>query len=144
MRTHEQLVVLLPRLDQFAIAIDHVDDVIPARLACGILLGHVVARRVSRRNEGAVIEGVRLAPLVLQHRQAAAVEDEHAVGRLRPDARGRADLVAFAAVVLRPAFHHIVRPGYVVAALFLRHLGEHAHGGEEPERRERGTDFLGH
>jgi NADH-quinone oxidoreductase subunit N len=42
-RPHEQLVVLVPRLDQLAVAIDHVEDVVPSRMAGRILLRHVVA-----------------------------------------------------------------------------------------------------
>ena len=42
-RPHEQLVVLLPRLDQLAVAIDDVEDVVPARMARRILLRQVVA-----------------------------------------------------------------------------------------------------
>ena len=51
MRPHEQLVVLLPRLDQLAVAIDDVEDVIPARVARRILLRQVVARGVALGDE---------------------------------------------------------------------------------------------
>ena len=93
-RTDEQLVVLLPRLDQPAVAVDDVDDVIPARMAGGILLRQVIARRVARRHG---IAGL------LEHRETAAREDDHAIGALGPDARRRSDLEARAAPVLRPA-----------------------------------------
>ena len=76
MRPHEQLVVLLPRLDQPAVAIDEVDDVIPARVAGRILLRQVVARRVARRHG---IAGV------LQHGETAAGENDHAIRALGPD-----------------------------------------------------------
>jgi hypothetical protein len=50
-RPNEQLVVLLPRLDQLPVPIHDVDDVIPTRMARRILLRHVEARRVPLRND---------------------------------------------------------------------------------------------
>ena len=88
-RPHEQLVVLLPRLDQLAVAIDDVDDVIPARVPRRILLRQVVARGVARRDEGRP----RLGSSFSSGRQPAA-EDEHAIGALRPDACRRSDDVS--------------------------------------------------
>jgi hypothetical protein len=38
-RPHEQLVVLLPGFDELSVAVENVQDVIPARVPCGILLG---------------------------------------------------------------------------------------------------------
>ncbi len=119
MRPHEQLVVLLPRLDQLAVAIDDVEDVIPARMARWVLLRHVVAGRVAGRDEA-----VGGAAFLLDHRQAAAAEDVDAIGAFGPDAGRRADDMAGAAIVLRPARHEIVRTGFVAAAFRLVHLGD--------------------
>ena len=131
--------MLLPRLDQLPVAIDDVDDVIPARVTGGILLRHVVARRVATRDEA-----VGRAARVLDLRQASAAEDEHAVRRLRPDAAGRSDDVAGAAVVLRPAGDDIVRTGLVSAALLGWHLSDRGHRQQHRQPGNHCDEFLRH
>jgi hypothetical protein len=51
MRPHEHLVVLIPRLDELAAAVHHVEHVIPPRMAGGVFLRHVITRRVARGDE---------------------------------------------------------------------------------------------
>jgi hypothetical protein len=78
MRPDEQLVVLFPRLDHLPAAIDDVEDVVPARMPLCVLLREIVAGRVAARHQIAVVADV------LHLRQAAAVEDVHAIGCLGP------------------------------------------------------------
>ena len=94
-----------------AVAIDDVDDVIPARMARRVGLRQVEVGGVAQRDEV-----FRRRARVLHRGQTAAAEDEHAIRRFGQDARGRADDEAGAAVVLRPAGHDIVRAGFVAAA----------------------------
>ena len=74
MRTHEQLVVLLPRVDHLALFIDDVEDVLPARLTRRVALRQVVAGGVALGNE------VAATAAALDLRQAAALEDEDLSG----------------------------------------------------------------
>ena len=116
----EQLVVLFPRLDHLAVAIDEGDDVIPARMTRRILLRHVESGRVALPGPVPVAAAAATAAaFAFQHRQTAAGEDEHAIRALRPDPGRRSNLEAVTAVVLRPAGDEFIRAGRIVTAFFL-------------------------
>ena len=114
MGSYKQIVVLFPGIDEFAIAIENHEVVLPARVSLGITgrqrkTGRVAFGndRVRRRNR----------------RQATTLEHVNAIGALRPDATRRTGLPAVSTGIVRPADGNVIRPRDVVAALSLRHGG---------------------
>ena len=132
-RPHEQLVVLFPRLDQPPVAVDDIHDVIPARMACRILLREIEPGGIARRGQIA---------RVLQAREAPARKDDDAVRRFRPDAGRRADDMAVAAPVLRPPGDELVFPGNIPAALLRLRLYDAAGRQEDDDCRESRAELF--
>ncbi len=126
MRTDEQIVVLLPRFNQPAVAIDDVDDVVLPRMTSWIFLRPVVARCIARRNQ---------VPWFFEHREAPSGKNDHAIRGFSPDTRGRSDLEPLTAPVLRPTRDQVIRTRDIAAALLLRRLREPADGNENDECR---------
>ena len=126
-RADETLVVLFPGVDHLAVAIDDVEDMVPAWMKLGIARREAVVGGVARR-----CEAMRRAErVVFEDRKAAALEDEDLVRALGKNPARRTDPEAGAARVLRPVGHEVVRARFVAAALLLR---------DERRRRERDGD----
>ena len=112
----ETLVVLLPGIDHLSVAIDDVEDVIPARVKGRIFRGEVERGGIARGRES-----VRRAErVVLDDGEAAALEDEDLVRALGENPARRADAESGPAGVDRPVGHEVVRAGLVAAAFLLR------------------------
>ena len=126
-RPDEARVVLFPRVDDLAVAVDDEQDVVPAGMLGRILLREVVAGRVAPGDEG-----VRRTAIVgRKRRQAASHEDEDAVGILRPHAGRRSPGVVAAAGARGPVRDDVIGAVLVAASLLLRPL----EGAEWPDDR---------